>query len=481
MAATVATGQGQDPAAVQATSAPAVKTNTRVSRLRSWMLALVASSVAFGVLAGIIVWQANVAAYDAYHTIVDEGSVSVDAALRARSAALDHMTAAATYLETKGDIQQQARARADQNWDAFNNEARVSWGNLSDTSHGEYATYDAADSAASQYIQQIGAMFSFYAAGQVDRAGGAFLAARETLNTRLVPALGGLESVKVEDMEVTYAGAEQEITRWRYALLGVAALLALVFLLGLFAIRRMHYKWSWPVGAALIGTAALALLMQYQLGQASSDAKVLVRQAYDNVAGVQDMAALLSQGRALESIAIFDPERSAQHLASFDQYNALVEQRLCGPRDCSANTFLSGNDGVSSGVSAAALEEQGKLGLARPPLIANVHFPGQAAAYEQFRVDYRSWLDAHAQLADQVRNNRLEDASGTSTGASAQTFAATVNSANAAGQIARDEFNNIWQGVYRTTGINQALAIAFPILGFVAAWGVWLRRSELFA
>src|SRR4051794_21656670 len=117
MAATVATGQGQDPAqaAAQAASAPAVKTNTRVSRLRSWMLALVASSVAFGVLAGLIVWQANVAAYDAYHTIVDEGSVSVDAALRARSAALDHMTAAATYLETKGDIQQQARARADQN------------------------------------------------------------------------------------------------------------------------------------------------------------------------------------------------------------------------------------------------------------------------------------------------------------------------------------------------------------------------------
>ena len=43
----------------------------------------------------------------------------------------------------------------------------------------------------------------------------AFLAARETLNSRLVPALGGLEAVKVEDMEATYAGASEQINNWR--------------------------------------------------------------------------------------------------------------------------------------------------------------------------------------------------------------------------------------------------------------------------
>ncbi|MEO8285914.1 MAG: hypothetical protein ABI670_05725 [Chloroflexota bacterium] len=464
----------------QATSQP-VSGNARVGRLRSFMLTVIASAISFGLLAGLLAWQANVATYNAYHNIVDEGSVSVDSALRARSAALDHMSAAATFLETTGDVQQQARNRATERWADYNNESRVTWRNLTDPTHGEADVFAAADRASSDYIQQIGAMFSYYATGDADKAGQAFLQARETLNTRLVPALGGLEAVKVEGMETAYAGAEQLITRWRYVLIGAAVILLLIFLGGLVAVRRMHYKWSWPVGAALLVCAALALLMQFQLGQASADARVMVREAYDNVAGVQDTAALLSQGRALESIAIFDPKQSALHLGNFDQYNALVEQRLCGPRDCTAQSFLAGGDAINAAVVEAALEEQSKLGLARPPLVANVHFPGQAAAYEQFRVDYRQWLDAHNTLAQQVTAGQLQAASATSTGDSATTFARVTESANAAAQVARSEYDKIWQGVYWTTGVNQALALIFPIAGLLAAWGVWQRRSQLFA
>jgi hypothetical protein len=446
------------------------------------MLTVIASCIAFGLLAGLLAWQANVATYNAYHRMVDEGSVSVDSALRARSAALDHMSAAATFLETTGAAQQQARALATARWADFNNEARISWRNLSDRAHGEYDVYSAADRAASDYIQQIGAMFSYYAAGQTDQAGKAFLAARETMNTRLVPALGGLESVKVEDMETTYSGAEQEITRWRYALTGTAALLILIFLGGWFAVRRMHYRWSWPVGAALIVSAALALVMQIQLGQASADARVMVREAYDSVAGVQDMIALLSQERALESIAIFDPKESAQHFDSFDQYNALVEQKLCGPAGCSVQAFIISSDTIDPTMKTAALDEQSRLGLPRPPLIANVNFPGQAAAYEQFRGSYRAWLnDAHPKLVSQVTAGQLQAASATSTGESAPFFANVVQTATAAGQVARNEYDKIWQGVYFTTGLNQALALVFPVLGLLAAWGVWQRRSQLFA
>lgn len=464
---------------------PAVATtgNPRVAFLRSVMLTVIASSIAFGLLAGLLAWQANVATYNAYHTIVSDGSISVDSALRARSAVLDHMSAAATFLETTGAEQQQAQARAVARWSDFSNETRISWHNLSDRTHGEYDVYAAADRAASDYIQQIGAMFSYYAGGQTAEAGTAFLAARETLNTRLVPALGGLESVKVEAMEVTYAGAAQEITRWRYALIGAAALLVLIFVVGWFAIRRMHYRWSWPVGVALLVSAALALLMQFQLGKASDDARIMVREAYDSVAGVQDMAALLSQGRALESIAIFDPKQSATHLDSFDQYNALVEQKLCGPRDCSAAQFtqFSGDDTISPEVVDAAKGEQDRLGLPHPPLVANVHFKGQAAAYEQFRLDYRAWLDAHEQLATQVTAGQLQVASDTSAGASATAFAKVAESATAAGNLARSEYDKIWQGVYLTTGVNQGLALVFPVLGLLAAWGVWQRRSQLFA
>ena len=324
-------GTNIDAAQAAVPAAPVVRTNSRVAGLRSLMLFVMASAVAFGVLGGVIAWQANLTAYNAYHKLVDEGSVSVDAALRARAAALDHMGAAATFLETKGTAQQEARQSTTQAWIDYQNQSRMSWRNITDNTHGENTVFAAADSAASDYIQQIGAMFAYQQTNQIDQAGASFLAARETLNTRLVPALGGLESVKVEDMEVTYAGAEQRITRWRYALIAIAVVLMLIFAAGLVAVRRMHYRWSWPVGIALIVSAGLALLMQFQLGQASADARVLVREAYDNVAGVQDLSALLSQGRALESIAIFDPRGAQGHLASFDQYNQLVEQKLCGP------------------------------------------------------------------------------------------------------------------------------------------------------
>src|SRR5438105_9050451 len=227
--------------------APAAVTtgNRRLSRLRSLMLTLISASLAFGVLAGIVAWQANATTFSSYHTIVDEGSVSVDAALRARAAALDHMSASATYLETTGQPQKDAAARAQERWAAYNNESRISWRNLTDSTHGEYNVYAAADSAASDYIQQIGAMYAYYSAKQPDAAGTAFLQARQTLNTRLVPALGGLEAVKVEDMEATYAGASERITRWVYALIVVTVLLVAMFVVGLWSVGRMRSRWSW--------------------------------------------------------------------------------------------------------------------------------------------------------------------------------------------------------------------------------------------
>jgi hypothetical protein len=227
--------------------------------------------------------------------------------------------------------------------------------------------------------------------------------------------------------------------------------------------------------------AGLALLMQTQLAQASSDARVMVREAYDSVAGVQDLEALLSQGRALESIVIFDPKNAEQHLASFDQYNTLVEQKLCGPRDCTAQTFLSQPDIVATGVMTRAVQEQTNLGLPRTPLIANVHFPRQADEFEALRVAYRKWIDEHNLLANAVTGGQIQQAADISTGSAASTFAEVVKSADAANQVARAEYDKIWQGVYNTSTINQVLALVFPACGLLAAMGLWRRRSELYA
>ncbi len=455
--------------------------NPRIARLRDRMLTLISAVVAFGLLAGIIAGLASSTTYDAYHTLVDEGAVSVDAALRARAAVLDHMSAAATYLATTGPAHDAAYAQAINSWDTYREQSRLSWRNISDPVQGEGSVYQAADRAASDYIQQIGAMFAYDRAGQKDQAGAAFLAARETLNSRLVPALGGLEAVKVEDMEATYAGAAGRITNWRYAVIAMTVLLSLILLGGLWAVRRMHYRWSWPLGVALLLTIAVGAWTQEQLARAATEARVMVRDAHDTVAGVQDLAALLSQERALQSIAIFDPTHAATHLASFEQYNFLVEQKLCGPTDCTATTFLSGPDTIDPQVEQAALDAQAKFGLPRTPLIANVHFPGQAAEFEALRQAYRTWLDQHRNnLAQALAAGDVDAARTLSTGSAATNFAAVVKAADAVRDTARTRFDDIWRTVYFTSTLDQGLALAFPLAGLLGAWGLWRRRTELF-
>jgi len=322
-------------------------------------------------------------------------------------------------------------------------------------------------------------MFSYSKAGQQDQARDAFLAARQTMNTRLVPALGGLESVKVEKMEAVYAGANNRLSGWRDTTLWVGGILAVILLTMLWAVRRMHYRWSWPIGAALIATILLTGALNIQLGRAASDARVLVREAYDNVAGVQDLAALLSQERALDSILVFDPQGTAGHVADFDQYNTLVEQRLCGPRDCTVNSFLDGDDSISTPVAQAARDEQSKLGLPHTPLVANVYFPGQANAYEELRQTYRNWLATHEKLAGQVQSGQTANAAATSTGEAAQTFAELKQRTDTATGIASAQFEDIWKRNYTFSTLGQALAIVFPVAGALAAWGLWQRRREI--
>ncbi len=444
------------------------------------MLTLGAACIAFAIVAGIVAWQANGTTHATYHALVDQGSVSVDAALQARAAVLDQMGAAATYLATTGTPRSTAQAFADRRWADFREASRISWSNLSDPVQGEGNVFRAADAAASDYIQQIGAMFAYVAANQPDAAGTAFLTARETLNTRLIPALNGLEAVKVEDMESTYANAANQIQAWRWALIGTAVLFALFLLGGLAAVRRMHYIWSWPLGLALLLTLGLTWGLQSELQTATADIRVMVREAYDNVAGVQDLAALMSQERALESIAIFDPTHAATRLTSFDQYNFLVEQTLCGDSGCTATPFLDASGNVDPGVLQTALTGQVKFGLPRAPLIANVHFAGQAQAYETLRADYRKWLQLHGQLASDLQQNQPAAARDLSTGALDQAFTQVVADADALRQIARTPFDQIASNVATNSTLAQNAAALFPLAGLLGAWGVWRRRSELF-
>ena len=95
------------------------------------------------------------------------------------------------------------------------------------------------------------------------------------------------------------------------------------------------------------------------------------------------------------------------------------------------------------------------------------------------RTGYSDWLAAHETLVEHVRANRMPEAAAASSGESATAYAQLQQRAAEATQIARNEFNGIWQRVYTLTGLGQVLALTFPLAGALAAWGLSRRRGEL--
>ena len=470
------------PAVPAAPAAGLLIANPRISGLRTQMLSLIAGTIAFAVLVGLVAWQANHTTYAHYRTVVEDGAKSVDAALDARSLLLAHLSDTATFL---ADPNPTRRNGANATWLAYTEKSRVAWSNVTDQTYGEPSVYAAVNQAETDYNRQIGAMYAYYDAKQSDLAARAFIGpggAREILNQRLLPALGGLESLKLEAMTADYRAAQSEIANWRWALIGVTALLALFLLAGLLAVRRMHYLLSWPLVAALVLSLGLTGLLQYQLAQASADTPVLVHQAYEPVAGIQDLVVALNQARALENVAVFDNANAPTHLADFDNYALLINQKLCGVISspvCSAQTFLKAPGQVADDVISAGTAATGGAGVP-PPLIANINFPQQPQLLEDLRLNYRGWISTHAQLADLLRAKNVDAARQLSNTTNSARYNTILDQATRFNSETRSQFDRIWQRVYNESTLGEFLALIFPAAGLLAAYGLARRRSELF-
>ncbi len=473
------------PAAAPAPAAPTAAVlipNRRIGGLRTQLLTLITGTIAFAVLTGLLAWQANRITYAHYRTVVEDGARSVDAALDARSLLLAHLSDTATFL---ADPNAARRTQANSTWLAYTEKSRVAWSNVTDKTYGEPSVYAAVNQAETDYNRQIGAMYAYYDAKQTDLAARAFSGpggAREILNQRLLPALGGLESLKLEAMTASYRDAQSQIANWRWALIGVTALLALFLLAGLLAVRRMHYLLSWPVVAALVISLGLTGLLQYQAAQASADTPILVHQAYEPVAGIQDLVVALNQARALENVAVFDNANAAGHLTDFDNYALLINQKLCGvisAPNCSARTFLKTPGQIADDVISAGTAATGGAGVP-PPLIANVHFAQQPDLLENLRLNYQGWISTHAQLAELLRAKNVDAARQLSNTTDLARFNSILDQTTAFNTATRSEFDRIWQRVYNESTLGQWLAPLFPFAGLLAAYGLARRRSELF-
>jgi hypothetical protein len=491
-----APGPPPGPSPIAVPTGPVLIPNARLGRLRTLMLSLMAGALAFGILTGVVAFLAGRTTYDSYRKVVEEGARSVDAALDARSALLQHLSQTAAFLadptcaSCPDNAKVDRRAQANATWLVYTEKSRIAWSNITDPTYGESNVYAAVNQAETDYNRQIGAMYAYFDAKQPDLAAQAFIGpggAREILNQRLLPAFGGLESLKLEAMTADYRAAQQRIEGWRWALVGVTVLLALLLIGGLFAVRRMHYFVSWPLVIGLALGIALTVWLQYRLDAAAADTPVLVHEAYEPVAGIQDLVTVMNQARALENVAVFDNAHAADHLADFNNYAFLINQKLCGVagvQNCTAKTFLNSagrlDDAGDDSVVALGVAANSGAGVP-PPIIANIHFLHQPELLEALRKAYLDWLTTHEELATDLRDGKdVNAARQLSSTTSAQKFEAVLNAAGNFNVDTRDEFTTIWKRVYTESTLGQGLALAFPLAGLLAAWGLARRRSELF-
>ncbi len=465
---------------------------TPVSRLQQFrrrlLLALILGSL-LALVCGAIVLAANAVTYDRYQAIVHDGAVSVDAAQDARADLLDNIGSNADLLaQTDTNTRAADRTSAGNQWESFKNHLRISWSNRSDRTQGEYAVFNAADLASTRYAGWIGAMDAAVDANRPDDARAAFLNAYNVLQTQLLPALLGLQSTKVEFMEAHYASTSNTIRGWQTALIVGTVLLLLLAGFGFALTRRMHHRLTPEIVIAVLIALGIAIWVGVQLRRADTQAKVMVRDAYDTVAGVRDEIALVSQQNALESIAIFDNGAAAAHFKDFDDYRLQFEQGLCGGAGCTTQSFLSSDPGnkspqlqVSPDVVAAALAGRDQFGLRRTPLIANVHFKGEPQALEAARTAYLTFLAADTDLRNQVAANNTAAALATDGSRSQKALQSVVNSLNDARNDSRSVYDSIWRSVQDAARIGEFLSLGLLVAALLLASGLWRRRRELYA
>ncbi|HLZ69883.1 MAG TPA: hypothetical protein VKV26_08245 [Dehalococcoidia bacterium] len=460
----------------------------RVHTWRELLLVALVAGCLVAVIAAAVVLAANIVMNDRYSAIVNQGAKSVDAAQSARADILDSAGASADALATtQPNARAQARQNAANSYAAFKEQLRLSWQNRSDQTYGEYAAFNAADAASTDYAAAIGAMNAAIDGNRLDDARAAFSSAYSVLNTRLLPALtNGLQQDKVDFMESRYASTSSTLRNWAIASGTVSVLLLIVALGGYVLTRSMHHLLTWELALAILLALGVGLWVVVQLRRGDTQAKVLVREAYDSVAGARDEQALVSQQNALESIAIFDaadPAKIQQHFAEIADLDLQAQQNLCGKLGCVNTPFTAGGgDAVQAAVVTNALDGQDRFGLPRAPLVANVHFGEQAKSLELARNAYLAFLKADGDLRAALQKNPADTASAATVnaGAGQTAFSNTINALSAAAQSARGAYDGIWHSVRDAARIGEGLAAAELVVALLIGIGLWRRRQELF-
>lgn len=475
------------PAPVVTPPAKTLPTATRVGyavtvrRARIVLRFLLIATLVAGVATTIVGFFAVNRALDSYREIVADSAVSADAAQAARSAILAHHSAAADTLSFPAGIERQDTIiRTENQWQIYQYHLRRVWQNQSDELFGEYAVFNAADTATWAYRAKVDAMLAFSEAGETERAQTTFLEAHTLLVREVLPALNGLASVKLESMEAAYATTSEGVNQWLTTLIVVGGASVLLLVTG-FALTRLwlRYAWTWELVLSSLVAIALFGWFNYSLSYAANEVETLVRSAYDSIAGVQVVEAYVTQAEALESMAIFAPEQSDSFLRDSQEYLFLAEQRLCGELACTDSNL--GGEFITNEVASLALAGQSKYGLPDAPLVANANtndFEGEGTALTNLGNAIRQYRLANANLIDELGAG--QSASIEQRTASRNAYEAMKTSVGDEQNIVREAFNSIYATVTDWMELNLWLTLLFTVAAILGAFGLRRRRLSLF-
>ena len=450
---------------------------TRVRRARGLLRALLWLVLFSGLAATILGFIAVQDTLQRYRVIVSDTAYSADAAQTAREALLAFHSQTATYLAQQDTPEGAARQQdAAAEWTRYQEALRQLWGNRSDAEYGEFTLFEATDRATLRYRATIDGMNAFVASNAPDLATDAFLQANTIMVQELLPPLNRLEQLKLESMEEAYATTSSAIGLWR-TLLGLVAggLVLLLILTWMLTRFHLHYRWTWQLVLASVVGLLLAVWFIGTLQKADQDVEVLVRGAYDTISGAQSTAALLTQARALQSMALFAPEERDRFLSDADEYLFLVEQQLCGERACTDDSFLMGEALIAIEAREAALEGQQTYGLPRAPLVATAYenrFPGEATHLEQLRLAIAEMRDVQVELR----------AGNTDPAVQQQSQSAYTPAIAAVDNLVTDVralYDRLYDETTTLMTVNRVLAVLFLGLALLGAWGIQWRRSAL--
>ncbi|MCB0077364.1 MAG: hypothetical protein KDD73_08040 [Anaerolineales bacterium] len=457
---------------VTATSQSAPNYAVTVRRTRRWLQLLLWLMLLSGIVATLLGFFAAQDTLQRYRAIVDDSAFSADAAQSAREAVLAFHSNTATALADEGV--DQAALPSSSDWQRYQEALRQLWENRSDRTYGEYALFAATDEATLRYRAAVDGMTAFAANGEDERATAAFLTANTILVQALLPPLNRIEQLKLESMEAAYNTTSAAIDRWQRWLLITAGLLVLALVSAWLTTRfHMRYRWTWQLILATVAAALLLLWFNSSLGKASDDVALMVRGAYDTISITQSSSALLTQAQALQSMALFAPESQEPFLSDADEYLFLVEQQLCGDRNCTDRPFLDSAGTVSRETKQIAREGQQTYGLPRAPLVDYAdqrRFPAQAATLDSLRQS----------VADMRRVQRaLQGGDLAAAPQGRRAYAVAIDQASALTSEVRTLYDQLYDNATLMMGANRALTLLFIVLALLGAWGIQRRRTAL--